>query len=211
MIQVYSVILLAIGMLYLHPHYEAKRPVLLDLTDQVLTLAAEEGYNLPYPSYYTPPSTSFDIAAPGNCLVAESQCNTCRRTDAGVFACTLVYCANEHFVCTQLADVSQNSSRLPQKKRVEFKGVRETDMAPQVVKDRAKFFLAHTLGVGVRSLQYLRSVGTTWSDTSLGCPESGYAYATVMTPGYTVSFSHTNAQEYTVHTSDDGLLTAMCN
>ena len=41
-----------------------------------------------------------------------------------------------------------------------------------------------------------------WPDTSLGCPEPGYAYAKVMVPGYRFTFSY-DGSLYEVHTASE--------
>ena len=47
------------------------------------------------------------------------------------------------------------------------------------------------------------SEGVGWSDTSLGCPQDGYAYAQVITPGYKLVFDLAGAS-HAVHTNADG-------
>ena len=52
-------------------------------------------------------------------------------------------------------------------------------------------------------------MSVTWSDASLGCPQEGFAYAQVITPGYKLLFSHEGAV-YAVHTNDDGSHAVVC-
>ncbi len=44
----------------------------------------------------------------------------------------------------------------------------------------------------------------TWPDTSLGCPEPGFQYAQVLTPGYVVVARSARGAELTLHTDEDG-------
>ena len=49
-----------------------------------------------------------------------------------------------------------------------------------------------------------------WSDASLGCPEPGYSYAQVITPGYRITFD-VEGVHYKVHTNLSGSSTVLCN
>ncbi len=48
-----------------------------------------------------------------------------------------------------------------------------------------------------------------WSDASLGCPQEGYSYAQVITPGYKLVFNLED-MHYAVHTSSDGSNMVVC-
>ena len=48
-----------------------------------------------------------------------------------------------------------------------------------------------------------------WSDASLGCPQEGFAYAQVITPGYKLLYSLGGA-DYAVHTNADGSHAVVC-
>ena len=213
MIQILNTILLLLALVAQNPQYEVYHPAVSDITEQVQTIVEQEQEEevTPPPSLPDePPEEPFNRNNPGNCIVAESQCNTCRRMAGGTFACTLAYCDNEEFICTQYGAEQK-------KKTGAVRGVRETDMAPETVKEHAKTFLAQHLGVRVEDLVYMRSEKVVWSDTSLGCPEVGYMYATVETPGYTLDFlehnpwGHAPKGPYTVHTNNTGSMTAICN
>ncbi len=69
--------------------------------------------------------------------------------------------------------------------------------------------LAGRLGVAASSLKAVSVERVTWSDASLGCPQEGYAYAQVVTPGYRVVMEH-NGQQYTYHTNATASLVVTC-
>ena len=71
------------------------------------------------------------------------------------------------------------------------------------IADRALAFLAGELGVPESEITLTGTETAVWADTSLGCPKEGYAYATVMTPGYEFTFSHGTAS-HVVHTDELG-------
>lgn len=71
------------------------------------------------------------------------------------------------------------------------------------IDDRALAFLAGELGVQESEFTLTGTETAVWADTSLGCPKEGYAYATVMTPGYKFTFSHGTAS-HVVHTDELG-------
>lgn len=48
-----------------------------------------------------------------------------------------------------------------------------------------------------------------WSDASLGCPQEGYAYAQVITPGHKLVFDLAGAS-HAVHTNTDGSHMVIC-
>ena len=201
-----SIVLFLLALLSQDPQYVVYQPALSEVSEQVRVIMTQEQNSRTVVP--TPTDAPFDIQRPGNCLVAESQCNTCHRTEGGVFVCTLAYCANEQFVCTQHGIGQSNTT---QKKNSGGEHiVRETDMAPVSVQEKAKNFLARRLGVTVDQLTYLRSEEQVWSDTSLGCPEDGYVYATVETPGYTIAFTY-GRQGHTVHTNSTGTVFALCD
>ena len=60
--------------------------------------------------------------------------------------------------------------------------------------------LAGRLGVAASRLKVVSVEPVAWPDASLGCPQEGYAYAQVVTPGYRVVMEH-NGQQYTYHTN----------
>jgi hypothetical protein len=71
----------------------------------------------------------------------------------------------------------------------------ETQMIPtnpaltpalQSMVDLARQDLAIRLSVAVNDITIIQAAGVTWSDSSLGCPEPGMAYAQMLSPGYLV-------------------------
>ena len=64
-------------------------------------------------------------------------------------------------------------------------------------------------GVPISSLSVVSSDQGTWSDTSLGCPQAGYAYALVQTPGNQVVLS-AGGQSYTYHTDERATQIVTC-
>ena len=69
--------------------------------------------------------------------------------------------------------------------------------------------LAGRLGVAVSRLKAVSVEPVAWPDASLGCPQEGYAYAQVVTPGYRVVMEH-NGQRYTYHTNATASLVVTC-
>lgn len=73
--------------------------------------------------------------------------------------------------------------------------------------------LAERLAIGVRQIEVLEAKSVVWSDTSLGCPESGMMYAQVTTPGYRVILEargeaywyHTDNWELVIRCGEDGM------
>ena len=72
--------------------------------------------------------------------------------------------------------------------------------------DAAIIDLATTLGVDSSGNVGIRSASSiTWSDTALGCPQPGYAYAQVVTPGFLVVLVYQDQdREYRYHSDLDG-------
>jgi len=63
----------------------------------------------------------------------------------------------------------------------------------------AKADLAQQSGVPVDQIKLVSMEAVEWSDTSLGCPQEGYMYAQVITPGY-VMVLEAQGQSYEYHT-----------
>ena len=72
--------------------------------------------------------------------------------------------------------------------------------------DVAIIDLATTLGVDSSGNVGIRSASSiTWSDAALGCPQPGYAYAQVVTPGFLVVLVYQDQdREYRYHSDLDG-------
>ena len=83
-----------------------------------------------------------------------------------------------------------------------------TQVRPHI--DGALEFLSSDLEVPRDSLTAIASEPVDWSDTSLGCPEPGYMYAQVITPGYKVSIEFEGVS-YLVHADSDGSNAARCD
>jgi hypothetical protein len=63
--------------------------------------------------------------------------------------------------------------------------------------DLAKKDLAQNLAIPAVEITVMDARAVTWSDASLGCPQEGYAYAQVLTPGYLIVLEHaSNQYEY---------------
>lgn len=60
--------------------------------------------------------------------------------------------------------------------------------------------LAEILDTPVDEIGIQRVDARQWPDTSLGCPEPGYAYAGVVTPGYRILLTH-GGRTYAFHSS----------
>ena len=74
--------------------------------------------------------------------------------------------------------------------------------------ERAKADLARRLGASVESITVVSVMAAEWPDTSLGCPEKGKVYASVVTPGHRIVLACGNAR-YEYRT--DGHHIRMCS
>ena len=59
--------------------------------------------------------------------------------------------------------------------------------------------LSQQTGVPADEITLVSMEATKWSDTSLGCPQEGYMYAQVITPGYLIVLA-AQGQQYEYHT-----------
>lgn len=64
----------------------------------------------------------------------------------------------------------------------------------------AKQDLAERLHVKPKKITLYESFNLIWSDTSLGCPQEGYIYAQIFTPGYQMIF-RVRKEPYIYHTN----------
>ncbi len=81
--------------------------------------------------------------------------------------------------------------------------------APEPVAAAALAVLAESVGAAETGFSLDSAMGVTWSDASLGCPQEGFGYAQVETPGYRLLFSYEGAV-YAVHTNVDGSHAVVC-
>ena len=63
--------------------------------------------------------------------------------------------------------------------------------------------LADRLGIDISEITVVIIEAVEWSDSSLGCPAPGYAYAQVITPGYQITLK-SGGEEYNYHTDQNG-------
>jgi len=70
-------------------------------------------------------------------------------------------------------------------------------------------FLAAALGVPEAQVSVIATETVEWSDSSLGCPEPGMAYLTVITPGYRIILEVAGLR-YELHTDETGRFVAAC-
>jgi len=82
-----------------------------------------------------------------------------------------------------------------------------TGEAPSEIEAAARRLLAEEVGDGDYTL--VSSEAMDWSDASLGCPQEGFAYAQVITPGYKLVFDMAGASQ-TVHSNADGSHMVIC-
>jgi hypothetical protein len=68
--------------------------------------------------------------------------------------------------------------------------------------------LAQRQGVEVDSIELLRVEVQEWPDAAIGCPQEGYDYAQVITPGYRITLE-AEGTEYVYHT-DQGTFVVLC-
>lgn len=68
--------------------------------------------------------------------------------------------------------------------------------------------LAQRLKIDVSEVSLVEAFAVDWSDGSLGCPQPGMGYLTVITPGYQITLV-AQGKEYTYHT-DQGRYFVLC-
>ncbi|MEN8098218.1 MAG: hypothetical protein ABFQ89_04020 [Chloroflexota bacterium] len=73
----------------------------------------------------------------------------------------------------------------------------------------ARIELENKLGVSSSDFEATRTA-TEWPDSSLGCPQPGVVYLTVITPGYIVTFKSPD-DIYKVHTDQKGMRVVLCS
>jgi len=64
--------------------------------------------------------------------------------------------------------------------------------------DKAKEYLSIRLSIPISQIQLADARDVVWSNSSLGCPQPGMAYAEVLTPGYLI-FLNVNNKDYEYH------------
>ena len=77
------------------------------------------------------------------------------------------------------------------------------ETVPNEIEAAAQKLLADELGVDEGGFRLVNSERVGWPDASLGCPQEGYAYAQVLTPGYKLVFDY-GGTSHAVHTNSDG-------
>lgn len=75
---------------------------------------------------------------------------------------------------------------------------------PDVV-HQAVVQLASDANIPVGQITIVSVEWTEWSDSSLGCPQPGHAYLTVITPGYRVVLK-ANDTRYEFHTNERNMV-----
>jgi hypothetical protein len=86
----------------------------------------------------------------------------------------------------------------------------EQELPPDTVIQIALQTASDDLGVSTDDLIFVMAAQRDWSDSSLGCPEPGRAYAQVITPGYIVTIDTSDlVTEVEVHT-DRGSRGVIC-
>ncbi|HEX8968395.1 MAG TPA: hypothetical protein VF937_10965 [Chloroflexota bacterium] len=84
------------------------------------------------------------------------------------------------------------------------------DQPPPAVTQVALETASAQLGVPPDSLVIVMSAQRDWPDSSLGCPQPGFAYFQIVTPGYIVTVDTDDlATEVQVHT-DEGSTGVIC-
>ena len=84
-----------------------------------------------------------------------------------------------------------------------------TATVPSEIETEARKLLASELGAGEADFTLVSSEGVQWSDASLGCPQEGYAYAQVLTPGHKLVFD-LGGTSHAVHANSDGSHMVLC-
>lgn len=73
----------------------------------------------------------------------------------------------------------------------------------QPAADAAREVTAATLGISPDEVTVIAIEPVEWNDASLGCPQPGYVYAQVITPGYSATVE-AEGQTYEVHMDSQG-------
>lgn len=81
------------------------------------------------------------------------------------------------------------------------------ESVPSEIEAGARKLLSDEIGGDDFTLK--SSEGMQWSDASLGCPQEGFMYAQVITPGYKLIFDLAGTS-YPVHTNADGSHMVIC-
>jgi hypothetical protein len=63
--------------------------------------------------------------------------------------------------------------------------------------------LSERTGIPAEQIKLVSMEAVEWGDASLGCPQEGFMYAQVITPGYLISLE-ADVQLYEYHTDQDG-------
>ncbi len=96
----------------------------------------------------------------------------------------------------ELVDASEEPASIPQVEST-FTPAQET--AVQISKNN----LSRRLDIGIDQITVVSVTDVTWSDTSLGCPQPGMAYAQVLTPGYMIQLE-ASGKTYTYQSDTKG-------
>jgi hypothetical protein len=88
----------------------------------------------------------------------------------------------------------------------------QPDVPPpaDTVTDAAIAAAADRLQVSTDRLVVVATEARDWSDSSLGCPEPGRAYAQVIIEGYLVTIGSADGDEVLVHADESGRQVAIC-
>ncbi len=78
-----------------------------------------------------------------------------------------------------------------------------SDPLLQPAANAARELTAAALGISPGDVTVTAIEPVDWSDASLGCPQPGYVYAQVITPGYSVTVT-AGGQTYEVHMDSQG-------
>ena len=90
-------------------------------------------------------------------------------------------------------------------------GAEQTDeAAPTEIEAAARDLLANAINADEDDFTLVSSESVSWPDASLGCPQEGFGYADVVTPGYKLVFALGDTS-YAVHTNADGFSLILCN
>ena len=88
-------------------------------------------------------------------------------------------------------------------------GTPASEAVSEDIESAARKLLADELDVAEGGFKLASSEKIEWPDASLGCPQEGYAYAQVVTPGYKLVFEYADSS-YPVHTNSDGSHMVIC-
>lgn len=100
---------------------------------------------------------------------------------------------------TPMAEPQIPTASPPSASDVQLPDMENEAFAPREIIEKAKADLVKQFGVNAKQIRVVETRAVTWTDASLGCPQTDMAYAQVLTPGYWVLLE-ADGRQYPYHT-----------